>query len=154
MMYLEYEPEEIDVNAPKKGMPKIIFTPEMIQNAAILSGQGLTFGQIADFFGIQRQTFTKKARENRELAEALMKGKSKMIAFVAGQLIQQIKAGSTAATIFYLKTQAGWRYADENNNSIGNFNAIEEESNQLELTTNDPNEAAKIYQQIMLRGKA
>ena len=147
--------EQANTENEKKelGRPPFEFTEAMIKNASTLSGQGLTHKQIAAFFGIGTNTFYMKMKEYPELREAVTKGKSKMISFVAGHLIQQIKNGSTTATIFYLKTQAGWKEVDPNDPTPPEFEDEKVPPQKLELNTNDPNEAAKVYQQIMLRGK-
>ena len=44
-----------------------------------------------------------------EVYERYKKGKAKAIQKMAGGLIEQAVSGNTAAAIFYLKTQAGWK---------------------------------------------
>ena len=131
----------------------LVFTEEMLKEVEVLAGRGLTQKQIAGYFGIGLSTIENYARNNPDLKKALVRGKSKTISFVAGKLIEQIKAGSTSATIFYLKTQAGWAEPDPNNPPPPDDDEEKAPPQKLELNTKDPNEAAKVYQQIMLRGK-
>ena len=54
-----------------------------------------------------------RRNQNSELSEALKAGQSRGRAYVAGKLRQLIDHGNPAATIFYLKAQAGWREKQE-----------------------------------------
>jgi hypothetical protein len=47
-----------------------------------------------------------------EVGERYKRGKAKAIAHVANGLLQKARAGCTTSSIFYLKTQAGWRETD------------------------------------------
>lgn len=69
----------------------------------------LTLEQIADYFGVARNTFTAICERQPEVLEHYKKGKTKAIANVAQNLIKQAQDGNTTASIFFLKTQAGWR---------------------------------------------
>ncbi len=118
-------------------------TPEILKEIEQLSGRGLTKDQIAGYYGFSRSTLRNYENNNPELAMAFDKGKSKGISHVAGRLMHQINEGSTQATIFYLKTQAGWKSTEESEDDQEN------KTNNLTINVNDPNEAAKIYQEIM-----
>jgi hypothetical protein len=65
--------------------------------------------QIADYFGIGRTTFYEICKRDPDVAERYKRGKAKAIAHVANGLLQKARAGCTTSSIFYLKTQAGWR---------------------------------------------
>lgn len=69
----------------------------------------LTKAQLADYFGMCENTYRRIEQENPELIEAYKKGRSKAIASVAANLVNQARDGNTSAAIFYLKTQAGWK---------------------------------------------
>ena len=69
----------------------------------------LTLEQIADYFGVARNTFTAICERQPEVFAHYKKGKTKAIANVAQNLIKQAQDGNTTASIFFLKTQAGWR---------------------------------------------
>lgn len=69
----------------------------------------LTAGQMADYFGIGRTTFFAMVREDPQIAERYKRGKARAIGAIAQSLISKARAGDTTSTIFYLKTQAGWR---------------------------------------------
>lgn len=68
----------------------------------------LTTEQIADYFGIARDTFNEIKGRQPDVSSAYKKGRSKGIASVSSNLLTQAKNGNTSAAIFYLKTQAGW----------------------------------------------
>lgn len=141
--------ENAEKNRPGR-KTEFVVSPELVKDAETLSGRGLTRKQVADYFGISERHLYAKMNEYPDLKAALTQGKAKTISFVSGKLIEQIKMGDVRAMIFYLKTQAGWRDV--------NALAVEQEpdnndTDDLKLNTSDPNEASKIYQQIMLKGK-
>ena len=68
----------------------------------------LTLEQIADYFGMHRETFNAVCERQPEVFRQYKKGKSKAIANISQNLIKQAQDGNTTAAIFYLKTQAGW----------------------------------------------
>lgn len=69
----------------------------------------LTQEQIADYLGISRNTFRAICEREPEVLARYKRGKAKAIAHVANGLLQNARAGDTTSSIFYLKTQAGWR---------------------------------------------
>lgn len=88
--------------------PKIELTPEQITQMEALSAV-LTQEQIADYLGISRRTFNDILKRDPEVFAQYKKGKAKAIASVASNLVNKARAGDTTASIFYLKTQAGWK---------------------------------------------
>ena len=72
--------------------------------AAVLSQE-----QIADYFNISRKTFYEMIQRDTRVSTQYKRGRSQAIANIGGNLLSQAKAGNTAAAIFYLKTQAGWK---------------------------------------------
>lgn len=102
-----------EVKAPRKtGRPQIIFTPDQINKvealAAVCNQQ-----QIADYFGINIQTFTRLLNRDSKVMLAYKSGKAKAIADVGHSLLTKALNGDTVCQIFYLKTQAGWRETAE-----------------------------------------
>jgi len=69
--------------------------------------------QIADYFGFSQDTFQRMMERDSEVLRSYKRGKAKAIGSIAGNLIGQAKKGNVAAAIFYLKTQAGWKEAQE-----------------------------------------
>ena len=90
------------------GRPPVVLTPKQIDEVETLSAV-LSQEQIADYFGINRNTFHNITKRQPEVYERYKKGKAKAIQKMAGGLIEQATSGNTAAAIFYLKTQAGWK---------------------------------------------
>jgi transcriptional regulator with XRE-family HTH domain len=65
--------------------------------------------QIADYFGVARNTLTAMMERDSEILERYKRGKARAISDVGKGLLQRALDGDTASSIFYLKTQAGWR---------------------------------------------
>ena len=64
---------------------------------------GTTQSDIARVLGIDEKTLRKYYRDELDLAKA------KANATIGGALFNKAKTGDTAAMIFWMKTQAGWR---------------------------------------------
>lgn len=86
--------------------PKILDEAQLEQLEALASF--LTIPQIADYFMIGSRTFSRIIDRQPEAMARYKKGKSRAIVNVAKSLMSQIRDGEVAATIFFLKTQAGW----------------------------------------------
>ena len=92
----------------KGGQPPHVFTPEQVIEVGALAAV-LSQEQIADYFGIARNTFIAICERQPEVFEQYKKGKARAIGTVAKGLVKQAMDGNTSAAMFYLKTQAGWR---------------------------------------------
>jgi IS30 family transposase len=90
--------------------PKQLTEEQKIQVEALASV--LTKEQIADYFGIVRNTFTAMMERDPDILERYKRGKAKAIGSVARGLLQKAQSGDSACMMFYLKTQAGWRETD------------------------------------------
>lgn len=88
--------------------PRIELTEEQVREVETLAAL-LNQDQIADYFGIARNTFRAICDRDEEVFARYKKGKAKAIAHVANGLLQKARSGCTTSSIFYLKTQAGWR---------------------------------------------
>ena len=88
--------------------PTITLSPDQVREVETLAAL-LSQDQIADYFGICRNTFRAICARDPEVDERYKRGKAKAIAHVANGLLQKARAGDTTSAIFYLKTQAGWR---------------------------------------------
>lgn len=87
--------------------PKELTEEQTVQVEALAAY--LTQDQIADYFGIVRNTFAAMIERDPEISARYKRGKAKAIGTVAQGLLQKARAGDTTSAIFYLKTQAGWR---------------------------------------------
>tara|TARA_R110000868_G_scaffold338663_1_gene599424 strand:+ start:323 stop:706 length:384 start_codon:yes stop_codon:yes gene_type:complete len=93
------------------GRPATELTEEQIQEVQTLSAV-LNQSQTADYLGIPYRTFQAILSRDEKVSASYKKGKAKAINNVANDLLQQTREGNTAAMMFYLKTQAGWRETD------------------------------------------
>lgn len=94
------------------GRPIVVFDQKDIAQCEALSAI-MNKTQIADYFGIDENTLRAVERRQPEVFQAIKRGKSKAIAKVGMNLLQQSERGNVTATIFYLKTQGGYREADQ-----------------------------------------
>lgn len=90
------------------GRPRKKLTQEQLCQVEALAAF-LSKEQIADYFGICKNTFLEIEKRQPELSERYKKGKAKAIVSIANNLIKQAREGNLTAAIFYLKTQAGWK---------------------------------------------
>ena len=91
------------------GRKKAELTPEQVKELETL-GAVLSVEQCADYFGMHRKTFSEIINNRQpEAMRAYRKGKSKAIKNIANGLLRKALDGDSTATMFYLKTQAGWR---------------------------------------------
>lgn len=88
--------------------PAITLTPDQAREVETLAAL-LNQEQIADYFGIARNTFRAICDRDPEVLARYKRGKAKAIAHVANGLLQKARAGCTTSSIFYLKTQGGWQ---------------------------------------------
>lgn len=65
--------------------------------------------EIARALGISYRTLERRKAEFVEFGDAIKRGKAKANVFVGGKLMEHIKNGNIAATIFYLKSRCGWK---------------------------------------------
>ena len=72
----------------------------------------LSQDQIADYLGISRTTLHAIMDRDPEVYVRYKRGKAKAIESVATGLLAKAQSGDTLSAIFYLKTQAGWREKD------------------------------------------
>ncbi len=113
------------------GRPPIILTEAQCQEVETLAAL-LNQEQIADYFGIARNTFRAICERDEEVVARYKRGKAKAIAHVANGLLQKARSGDTTSSIFYLKTQAGWREtADVKTGSEGNGDPLQDFLNHI-----------------------
>lgn len=90
------------------GRPRIVLTKEQLAEVGTLAPY-LTADQLADTIGVSRAKFFELLKEDKEVSGLYKKGKGRAVANVAKNLVNQAENGNTIASIFYLKTQAGWK---------------------------------------------
>jgi|SRR5574343_716121 DNA-binding CsgD family transcriptional regulator len=100
--------KNLDSNQQKKrGRNPIVLTDKQITELETLA-KDMTIEQIANYFGFSEDTFHELKKRNIRVFRAYKKGKATGIKEAAGLLWSKMREGDTTATIFYLKTQAGW----------------------------------------------
>ncbi len=100
------------------GRPLIVFDDTQIAQVEALAAV-LSKKQLADYMNVGETTFREIEGRQPEVLDAYKRGKAKAISKMGRSLIMQAEDGNTSAAIFYLKTQAGWREADQD---LGNHN--------------------------------
>jgi hypothetical protein len=100
---------------------------------------GTTQSDIARVLDIDEKTLRKYYRDELDLAKA------KANATIGGALFNKAKTGDTAAMIFWMKTQAGWRERTDINHTSEDASM----SPKPEISAVDAIEAAKQYQKII-----
>ncbi|WP_372836780.1 hypothetical protein [Puniceibacterium confluentis] len=88
--------------------PPITLSEEQCREVETLAAL-LNLDQIADYFGISRTTFKAICARDEAVAVRYKRGKARAIAHVANGLLHKARRGDSTSSIFYLKTQAGWR---------------------------------------------
>lgn len=88
--------------------PPITLTDDEVREVETLAAL-LNQDQISDYFGVARNTFRAICDRDPEVLARYKRGKAKAIAHVANGLLHKARNGDTVSSIFYLKTQAGWR---------------------------------------------
>ena len=113
--------------------PRKTLTAKQVQQLEALAAV-LTQEQIADYFNMSRSTFKEIVKRDPKVSGHYKKGKAKAIVNVGGNLINQATSGNTAAAIFYLKTQAGWKEQETTEQQISTIQKV-----QIEVIGKDAN---------------
>jgi len=95
------------------GRPTIVFTDEQLKELEILSAI-CTLDEIADYFGIARETFRQIKIRDEEVSSLYKKGRIQAKGVMGSRLFKKgVIEGDVTAMIFYMKTQGGWKEAKE-----------------------------------------
>ena len=106
------------------GRKPVKLTDEQIKEVQTLAAV-LNTEQIADYLGVSHVTFKAIRDRDERVSFAYKNGKAKAVASIASNLIGQAKKGNTAAAIFYLKTQAGWKETQKQEITGADGNPVE-----------------------------
>lgn len=97
--------------------PKTQLTASQIVEVETLAAV-LNQEQLADYLEIPARTFRAILSRDEDVSAAYKKGRARAIGRVAQSLLRSATEGNTTAQIFYLKTQAGWKEAQPQNQEI------------------------------------
>lgn len=88
--------------------PATVITDEQVIEIEALAAV-LNQNQIADYLGIAERTFRDIKKRDERVSAAYKRGRAKAINDVGTSLLKKARDGDTSSSIFYLKTQAGWK---------------------------------------------
>lgn len=126
---------------------KFALNERTLDDIEMLSGQGLSSDQIANYFGLNFAEWDDLKKKHPDIKTAIIRGRARTISFTCAKLLDKIDAGNIDAIKFYLRSQAGWNDRNGDNVVINNQDVA---SQKIEINTLDANEASKIYSKIML----
>lgn len=90
--------------------------------------------EIALALGMSYRTLQRRKKDYVDFVDAIKRGKAKANIFVGGKLMEQIKAGNIAATIFWMKTRCGWKETQRQEVTGANGAPLQMAPATLELT--------------------
>ena len=91
----------------KDKLPPIIETIDF-DHVRQMAEQGMSRQQIGAYYGVSGRRIGQLIQENPDFAIAFEKGLAKGIEKASKSLMRLIEEGNVIATLFYLKSQAGW----------------------------------------------
>ena len=138
-------PEELKHTTRK---PKLTIDDEFLAKVHKLSGQGFNNENLYDYFQVSETTWYKYKDEYPEIDRAIKDGKTQFLEIATNNMREGVLSGDKAWTMFYLKTQHGFSETKNINAKVDG--SIEKSTTELKITTTDPIEASRIYQQFMM----
>lgn len=127
---------------------KFKVTPEFLNKVQEMGALGMKQKFIADYFCVPYAVWRKRCEKNPDITAAFLQGRSSTVKFVTNKLLELVQKGNVTAIIFWLKANAEMtelvRAAEQNPDKPA--------EPAPDLTGKDPIEAARIYQQIMIKG--
>lgn len=132
----------------KTNKRKIEVTPEFLVEVGQLAGQGMTNEHLAHYYGVAEGTWYEYKKNYPEIDEAIKDGKAKCLQIATSILWKYVLEGDKASLFFYLKTQGGMTETRNINAKVETTN--DKPTTELKITTTDPIEASRIYQQFMM----
>jgi len=128
---------------PKK---KLEITPDILIEVEGLVKAGMSNKQLAEYYGVSEDTWYRYKADNEELDHVVRTAKMRTTSIIASRLVQLCLEDNVPSIIFYLKTQGRWTEAKEIEDDTQN-KPIEK----TVIKVTDPIEAAKIYEEFMLK---
>ena len=90
--------------------------------------------EIALTLGMSYRTLLRRKKDYVDFVAAIKRGKAKANVFVGGKLMEQVKAGNIAATIFWMKSRCGWKETQRQEVTGSNGAPLQMAPATLELT--------------------
>lgn len=128
--------------------PKLEVNEEFIKKVYKLSGQGFDNKNLYDYFQVSETTWYEYKSKYPEIERAIKDGKTQFLEIATNVMREGVLSGDKAWTMFYLKTQHG--FCETKNINAKVETPGEKSTTELKITTNDPIEASRIYQQFMM----
>lgn len=91
------------------GRPKKHLTDDQRRELKTLGAVGLSFRQMAAYFGIGHNTFDRMRDDDPTIDELIEQGAANALAKVGAKLYEGAMEGNTTAQIFIMKAKGGWR---------------------------------------------
>lgn len=127
----------------RHGKNGMVFTAAILNEIRILSARGFKTKDFANYLGFSESGFRKAKAREPKIEEAILRGRGQGMAFVTEKLGDQIESGNMKAIEMYLKEIGGWLKEKEDKEPEKPKDVT------IKIGTDDPNEAARIYQQIV-----
>lgn len=127
--------------------PKIDVNVEFLEKVHKLSGQGFNNENLYDYFQVSESVWYEYKRNFPQIEQAIKDGKTQFLEIASNNMRDGVIAGDKAWTMFYLKTQHGFCETKNINAKVSPGAKADVE---LKITTTDPVEASRIYQQFMM----
>lgn len=131
---------------------KEFWTDKRLNEVRKMAGQGMTQGQICQYYGISEVSFRVQRKGKKLLSDYYEEGRAMTLNKVTGKLIENIENGCKASLFFYLKTQWGWKEPKNDDNVIYNINNYEFLNKPLKVIDHSGNYSGELeekYNKIM-----
>lgn len=92
------------------GRPKLAIDIEQVEK---LAGIGCNLRQICDYLGVSIRTIQRSAKTNKEVEEALSRGRSRSVVRWAQRMADLADEGNFGALKFLLTTQGGGAFSEK-----------------------------------------
>lgn len=119
-------------------------TQRLLSEMSNLSALGMNMTQIYQYYGLTKDEFYEMRNEHPEIHTAINRGKAKQLASVSAKLLDKVAQGDVKAIQFYLSSMGWAKYANDAYREP-EFEDIAD----IKISSTDPVEAAKIYQDFM-----
>jgi len=111
LLYAHMEKKKTELAKRKPTVVTKPFVEIDLEKLEQLASRGLTFAQITSSLGIGESTFYAKKAKNKEIQDAVKRGRDKGVAEVSNALFKSALKGNVTAQIFFLcnKDKENWQ---------------------------------------------